>query len=135
MTGTRADAPTVMHHSRLAPGAVYAGDEGRHVCRDCASPAARATGRDATGNALERTLATVTCACGAVTLTAALDPHGWPLPTSDPCPTGGTPWIDTAPDARYPYRPRCTCGDLVAPGYVATHAAEDMLTAHREGRL
>lgn len=83
----------------LKPNAVYFGDNGRAMCADCAGHTAQTTGRDLSGQRLERATARdaqewpasmaeygmdpapLSCECGRVTLTASglVGPDGWPM--------------------------------------------------------
>lgn len=77
--------------SVLAAGAVYAGDNGQLICRDCAGSTARYTGHDLSGQPLWRIslkdvrawpadLPPLGCEGGCITLSAIAGPDGWPMP-------------------------------------------------------
>ncbi len=75
----------------LANGAVYFGDNGRLVCRECAGASALYTGRDISGQPVERvTIEDVrewqrtfrrdlACEMGCTTLAALVGSDGWPM--------------------------------------------------------
>ncbi len=83
--------PTTDPRPILKEGAVYWADGGRRICRACAGMSALYTGRDISGQRVERvTLADVRewpadlgplcCESRCTTLTAVAGPDGWPMP-------------------------------------------------------
>ena len=79
----------------LASGAVYLGDNGRLMCRDCAGATALYSSHDLSGQAVER-LDTgsvrqmaaaigrhVGCECGRITLSEIAGADGWPMTLAD----------------------------------------------------
>jgi hypothetical protein len=79
----------------LKDGAVYFADNGRRICRCCAGMSALYTGRDISGQKVERIdAATVrwwheetgkpmVCERGCTTLSPVVGADGWPLATTD----------------------------------------------------
>ncbi len=76
--------------SVLAEGAVYWADNGRRICTHCAGASARYTGRDLSGQPVERVtlddvrawpedLGPMQCEMGCTTLTGIAGPDGWPI--------------------------------------------------------
>ena len=74
----------------LREGAVYWADNGRLICATCAGASALYTGRDLSGQRVERVtledvarwpqdLGAFRCEAGCTTLTAIAGPDGWPL--------------------------------------------------------
>ena len=75
----------------LADHAVYMGDNGRLMCRDCAGATARASGCDLSGQRVERLDASavreiavavghaIGCECGRVRLSEIVGADGWPM--------------------------------------------------------
>lgn len=82
---------TTMPAPVLVDGAVYWADGGRRVCALCAGASALYTGRDLSGQPVERVgcedvaawtpdLGPMECEMGCTTLTALVGADGWPLP-------------------------------------------------------
>lgn len=78
----------------LVSGAVYWSDGGRLICTCCAGASARYTGRDISGQKVERVsiedvrawpddLGALRCASGCTSLTAVAGPDGWPAARGD----------------------------------------------------
>ena len=78
----------------LREGAVYFADNGRRICVRCAGASARYTGRDISGQKVERitveevrawpdNLGVLACEAGCTALTAVAGPDGWPLERGD----------------------------------------------------
>ena len=78
----------------LGEGALYWADNGRVICAKCAGQSALYTGRDISGQKVERItvedvrawpadLGTLRCASGCTALTAVAGPDGWPLERGD----------------------------------------------------
>jgi hypothetical protein len=75
----------------LKPRAVYFGDNGRAICRECAGQSAKYTGRDLSGHRVERATvddcreweqvvgAPLACEMGCTTLSTVAGSDGWPL--------------------------------------------------------
>lgn len=74
----------------LLEGAVYIGDNGRMMCCRCAGTSASYTGRDLSGQRVDRVsvadvrawpakLGTLACECGRVKLAPIAGLNGWPL--------------------------------------------------------
>jgi hypothetical protein len=74
----------------LRDGAVYWADNGRRICARCAGASALYTGRDISGQKVERItiddvqawpddLGPMRCEMGCTTLLALVGPDGWPL--------------------------------------------------------
>ena len=74
----------------LREGAVYWADNGRRICAGCAGASALYTGRDLSGQPVERVtvedvrawpedLGPLACEMGCTTVTAVAGPDGWPL--------------------------------------------------------
>lgn len=74
----------------LVHGAVYWADGGRRICASCAGATALYTGRDLSGQKLERVtlddvrdwpkdLGALRCETGCTTLTALVGADGWPI--------------------------------------------------------
>ena len=74
----------------LREGAVYWADNGRRICARCAGASALYTGRDISGQPVERVslddvrawpkdLGPLACESACTTLTAVAGPDGWPL--------------------------------------------------------
>jgi len=75
----------------LRDGAVYWADNGRRICARCAGASALYTGRDLSGQAVERVtvddvqawpqdLGPLVCESGCTTLSGLAGADGWPLP-------------------------------------------------------
>lgn len=75
----------------LREGAIYWADNGRRICARCAGASALYTGRDLSGQPVERItiddvrawpedLGALGCEMGCTTITAIAGPDGWPLP-------------------------------------------------------
>ena len=75
----------------LRDGAVYWADNGRRICARCAGASALYTGRDISGQPVDRVtiddvhawpedLGPLACEAGCTTITALAGPDGWPLP-------------------------------------------------------
>jgi len=75
----------------LREGALYWADNGRVICARCAGQSALYTGRDISGQRVERVtledvrawpddLGSLRCASGCTALSAIAGPDGWPLP-------------------------------------------------------
>lgn len=78
----------------LREGAVYFADNGRRICAKCAGQSALYTGRDISGQKVERVsvedvrawpddLGVLRCESGCTALTAVAGPDGWPLERGD----------------------------------------------------
>ena len=78
----------------LREGALYWADNGRRICAKCAGQSALYTGRDISGQKVERItvedvrawpddLGVLQCAAGCTALTAVAAPDGWPLERGD----------------------------------------------------
>lgn len=78
----------------LVPGAVYWADGGRRICTRCAGQSALYTGRDLSGQRVERItvedvrawpddLGVLRCESGCTALTAVAGADGWPLERGD----------------------------------------------------
>lgn len=78
----------------LREGALYWSDNGRVICAKCAGQSALCTGRDLSGQKVERItvedvrawpddLGALRCASGCTALTAVVGPDGWPLERGD----------------------------------------------------
>jgi len=78
----------------LREGALYWADNGRVICAKCAGASALYTGRDLSGQKVERIsvaevrewpddLGILRCADGCTALTAIAGPDGWPLEQGD----------------------------------------------------
>ena len=77
----------------LSHDAVYWADNGRRICRCCAGMTALFTGRDISGQAVERVTLTdvaawptdlgpLSCEDGCTALSPVAGPDGWPLATT-----------------------------------------------------
>ena len=88
----------VAHDATMRPllreGALYWADNGRRTCVRCAGQSARYTGRDISGQKVERVtiedvrawpddLGVLQCEAGCTALTAVAGPDGWPLERGD----------------------------------------------------
>lgn len=82
--------PTTAPRPVLRDGAVYWADNGRRICARCAGASALCTGRDLSGQPVERVtiddvlawpndLGSLACESGCTTLSAVAGPAGWPL--------------------------------------------------------
>ncbi len=79
---------------KLAGNALYIGDNGRIMCRDCAGATALYSGHDLSGQKLQRldtflvfelresTGKVVKCECRKVALSEIAGPDGWPMLSS-----------------------------------------------------
>ena len=78
----------------LREGALYWSDNGRVICAKCAGQSALYTGRDTSGQKVERItvedvrawpddLGALRCASGCTALTVVAGPDGWPLERGD----------------------------------------------------
>jgi len=82
--------PTTDPRPVLRDGALYWADNGRRVCARCAGASALYTGRDISGQPVERVtvvdvhtwpedLGPLACETGCTTVTQVAGPDGWPL--------------------------------------------------------
>ena len=87
-------ARDAMMRPLLREGALYWADGGRVICAKCAGASALYTGRDLSGQKVERItvddvrtwpddLGALRCASGCTALTAVAGPDGWPLERGD----------------------------------------------------
>jgi hypothetical protein len=78
----------------LREGALYWADNGRRICVRCAGQSALYTGRDISGQKVERVtvedvrawpddLGVLRCASGCTALTAVEGPDGWPIASGE----------------------------------------------------
>ena len=78
----------------LVEGALHWADNGRVICAKCAGQSALYTGRDISGQQVERItvaevrawpddLGILRCASGCTALAAVADPDGWPIVRGD----------------------------------------------------
>lgn len=92
----------------LREGAVYWSDNGRRICARCAGASALYTGRDISGQAVERATlrdavewlsslgSPLACEQGCTTLGLIAGPDGWPMPHRGPVPADVTAAVEDA---------------------------------------